>query len=203
MSAQGGMTKADRRELAMLARKRAKLLKAATVERRAEIAADFEAQLASVYTPDDDAAMKRLYMAAQAVVEEARAKLRERCDELGIPEKFAPDMRLEWYRRGENALRERRAELRTVVRTRLDALEKRAKTEIERACVETETRLIADGLTTDAAREFLASMPTPEELMPRFDVSEIAQLLPQHTRERADETIALHDRLQQIGGGES
>jgi hypothetical protein len=197
------MTKGERRELATLARKRARLLIAATAERRAEIMADFEAQLASIYTGNDDAEMRRLRMVASAAVQEVEERLAEHCREAGIPERFAPHLRLDWYGRGENALASRRSELRTVVRTRLDALEKAAKTEIERACVDTETRLISEGLSTDAAREFLASMPTPDELMPTFDVSEIAQLLPRHTREKTDDMATLRDVSLRLSGGAS
>ena len=197
------MTRTERRELATLARKRAKLLKAATAERRAEILADFESQLATIYTPDDDAAIRRLYMAADAVVEDAKERLQERCEELGIPDRFAPRIHLSWHGRGENMLAGRRAELRTVVRTRLDHLEKQAKTEIDRACLDTETKLIADGLTTAAARQFLSEMPAVEDLMPRIDVTEIAQLLPAHTRAGSDETTALSERARRmLGSGE-
>lgn len=195
------MTKTERRELATLARKRAKLLKAATAERRAEIMADFEGQLASIYTPNDDATMKRLYMAADAAVDDVKRKLASRCEELGIPARFAPSIRLDWYSRGENALGKRRSELRTVVRTRLDALEKQAHHEIERVCVDTETKLIAGGLDTDEAKEFLASMPTPDQLMPAFDVSEIAGLLPTHTREREDDLVALRETARRLTEG--
>lgn len=196
-----GMTKTERRELATLARKRAKLLKAGLAERRATIMADFEGQLATIYTPDDDAAMKRLYSAADAAVEEAKAQLRERCEELGIPERFAPSLSLYWHGRGRNALGKRRSELRTVVRTRLDALEKKAKHEIDEACLDTETRLIEGGLTTDAAREFLADMPSPDDLMPTMDLSEIAGLLPKRTREREDDLAALRESARRLTAG--
>lgn len=171
------MTKGERRELSTLARKRAKLLKAAAAERRAVLMADFESQLASIYTPDDDAAMKQLYATAEAAVATAGAELAERCAELGIPKRFAPSINLYWYGRGENAIKDRRVELRQVARTRLEALERHAITEIEKSCVETETQLIAGGLTTDAARTFLASMPDPDHLMPKLDASEIQGLL--------------------------
>jgi hypothetical protein len=202
MSDERKMTATERKDLAVLARKRAKLLKTATAERRAEVMADFEAQLGSIYTGDDDAAMKRLRMAAEAAADEVGKRLAEHCEELGIPARFAPSLSLYWHGRGENAIRDRRAELRTVVRTRLDALEKRAKTAIDAACLETEERLIADGLTTEAAQAFLAGMPTPEELMPRLDLSEIAQLLPRHTREKADDLAALRATARRLTGGD-
>jgi hypothetical protein len=198
------MTKADSRELRTLARKRAKLLKAATAERRAEVMADFEAQLASVYTGDDDAEMRRLRMVADAAVAEVERQLAEHCQERGIPPRFAPGLSLVWHGRGENALASRRNELRTVVISRLNALEKQAHTAIERACVEIETELIGATLTTDDAREYLASMPDPADLMPSFDVSEIASLLPARTRQKFDDVVALRDESRRLlGGGEA
>lgn len=172
------MTKGERQELARLVRRRARVETAAGVQRRADILADFERRLASIYTPDDDAAFRDLHAAAGEAVEDAKAKLAERCRELGIPERFAPSISLAWYGRGENALSERRAELRRVATTRLDALEKAARTEIERRCVELETRLVADALSTQEARDFLAALPSIAELMPSLDAAEIRALLP-------------------------
>lgn len=173
----GAMTKTDRKQLATLVRKRAKVAVARAAQRKAELKAQFEEQLAAIYTPDDDEAMKAIHSTADGVVEEAKVQLAERCQELGIPARFAPRLNLFWHGRGENALASRRAELRKVCYTRLDALEKEARTEIEASSVEIQTQLIAGGLDSEAAREFLASMPTPEELMPAVGLEEVrAQL---------------------------
>ena len=81
-----------------------------------------------------------------------------------------------WYRRGENAASQRRTELRRVAKTEIDALEARAKTEIERVSVEQQTALISDGLTSEAAQAFLEQMPTAENLMPVLDMEQIKAL---------------------------
>lgn len=172
------MTKGERQELRQLVRRRAKVEKTAAAERRAALLADFERQSASIYTPDDDAAFRELHAAAGRAVKDANAKLAVHCRELGIPERFAPSIHMAWYGRGENALSERRAELRRVVTARLDALEKAAKAEIERKCVELETRLVADALSTQEARDFFTALPSIEELMPSLNPSEIQALLP-------------------------
>ena len=52
-----------------------------------------------------------------------------------------------------------------------------ARTEIERHSVDAQTALIADGLSSDVAREFLENMPAVEALMPPLDAPEIKQLL--------------------------
>jgi hypothetical protein len=172
------MTRAERTALARLVRAREKVAKSATSQRRAELAADFEAQLARIYSPNDDATMKEIHEAARAAEQHAAAALAQRCAELGIPKRFAPTITMNWWGRGENFLAARRAELRKVATSRLDAMEKTARTEIERASVEVQTALVSDGLTTAAARDFLGAMPTAEALMPSFTAREIAGILP-------------------------
>jgi hypothetical protein len=162
----GSMTKAERDELAKLVRRREKLAKADADQRGAELLADFERQMAAIYQPDDDPVWQEARRAVQEVVNEARAKISERCRELGIWERSAPDIGAHWYGRGENATAERRAELRKVATTRIAAMTKAAKTEIERQSIEVQTQLVAGGLESVEAREFLASMPTAEALMP-------------------------------------
>ena len=58
-----------------------------------------------------------------------------------------------------------------MAKTRLDAMEKAAQTEIERASVEAQTQLIADGLTSDAAKDFLEALPSATALMPELDAT--------------------------------
>jgi hypothetical protein len=72
---------------------------------------------------------------------------------------------LGWYERGENASARRRAELRTVAKTRIDAMAKAAKVEVERQSIGVQSRLVASGLSSDEARTFLATMPTAEALV--------------------------------------
>ena len=60
-----------------------------------------------------------------------------------------------------------------MAKTEIDALEARAKTEIERVSVEQQTALISDGLTSIAAQAFLEQMPTAENLMPMLDIDQI------------------------------
>ena len=109
----------------------------------------------------------------EAVVAEAQTQVAERCAELGIPPRFAPGIAAGWYRRGENGARDRRVELRAVARTRIDALEKAAKVEIERRSLEVQERLIVGGLASVEARGFLDSIPTVDTLMPPLRLAEI------------------------------
>jgi hypothetical protein len=173
------MTKGERTELKQLLRRREKVAKSGVEDRAAVLKADFEEQLASEYSPYDDALWAKATEAAEAVVNpavaEAERQVNERCEELGIPEWARPRVvgGLSWLRRGENAVHERRIELRRVADTKIAAYKARAKKEIERQSVEIETRLVAAGLESDIARGFLEQMPDPEELMPKLDPAEL------------------------------
>ena len=171
------MTSRERVELTALVRRREKVAKSEASHRSAELMADFEQQLAARYEAQDEH-WSDLTSAAQQVVDEADARIAQRCRELGIPEQFRPSIQAQWYGRGENASKERRAELRKVAQTRIAAIEKEAKATIEKRSVEVQTALLAGGLESEAARRFLESMPTAEALMPPLDVEALNKALP-------------------------
>ena len=175
-SRSSAMTRGERTDLGALIRRREKLLKTAAKQRALELMADFEKKISAIFSYDDDETWKAAYTSAEQAVAEAKVVIAQRCRELGIPPEFAPNIDVAWYRRGENAASERRTELRRVAKTEIDALEARAKTEIERVSVEQQTALISDGLTSEAAQAFLEQMPTAENLMPVLDMEQIKTL---------------------------
>lgn len=166
------MTRAERAELSALARKRGKLAKLQIEQRVAELVADVETQLSTIY-PVDHPAWKGITAAAQAAVADADRQIAELCKEMGVPAEFRPSLNIGWSGRGESAFGSRRAELRTAARTRIDALAKQAKVSIDAGTLTVETQLVAAGLTTAAAQRFLETMPTPQGLMPLLDVKEL------------------------------
>lgn len=171
------MTKRERDDLAQLTRRREKVAKTAATERSAELLADFEQQMATVYSAEDEA-WRDVTAKAKQVVAEADAEIAKRCRELGIPEDLRPSLSLGWSGRGQNANRERRGELRRVAQSRIAAMEKQARSQIERSSVEIQTQLLAGGLETDAARAFLESMPTVDALMPALNPIDVQKALP-------------------------
>jgi hypothetical protein len=173
-----GMTRLEREDLRRLARYQATLAKTGAAQRAAELRADFEEQLASIFRFDDDAIWKAATEAANAAVDEADYRIAAGCNELGIPERFRPSLHLNWYNRGENASAKRRAELRKVAESRIEAAEKKARYDIDNWCVKTQAALIKDSLTSVQAVAFLEQMPTAEQLMPTLDARRIASLLP-------------------------
>lgn len=169
------MTKGERDDLQRLIRQREKVLKSAAKQRSTELLADFENQMAAEYHLGDDPVWEELAKSAYAEMEKIRKRISERCRELGIPAKFAPDLQLSWNHKGYgNALKKRVEELRIAAKAEIDAMEQRAIVQIELASVEAQTTIAVAGLTSDAARAFVQQLPTVENLMPQLSYQEIA-----------------------------
>jgi hypothetical protein len=170
------MTKSEREELCKLIRRREKIEKTATEQRSAELLADFERQLASIYKWDQQETWRAAKEAADQAVAEANALIATRCRELGIPKEFAPCLSMHWHGRGENGWQDRRAELRRVAQTRIAAMERAAWTQIEKRSVELQEQAVVGALQSDAAQSFLAKLPTVESLMPAIPALELFKL---------------------------
>jgi len=172
-----GMSQRERTDLAALVRRREKVAKTAALQRKAELLADVEEQLAATYKRNAEH-WAEVTAAADQAVADADAEIARRCQALGIPEAFRPSLHLGWYNRGESADAQRRAELRRVAVTRLDAMEKAARAEIERRSVNVQTQLLAGGLESAAAQAFLETMPTADQLMPPLALAELEASVP-------------------------
>jgi hypothetical protein len=169
------MTKGEREDLQRLIRQREKVLKSAAKQRSSELIADFENQMGSKYSFDQDEVWEAAVKAVQPLVDKAQQRIAARCRELGIPTEFAPSLDLHWSARGyANTLDKRRAELRRMAQTRVEAIERKAITEIEMSCLHAQEQIAIAGLTSDAARAFLERLPAFESLMPRLAFEEIA-----------------------------
>lgn len=176
MSEAEKMTRTERSELGQLIRKRERVMKSQATERAALMLAAFDAQSAQLYAFDDDEIWKKSTIEAEKIVTESNLKIKERCKELGIPPEFAPSLSFGWCERGQNAVAGRRAELRRMAKSRIDAIERETQTKIERLSLTAQTEVIANGLQSVAAREFLERMPSLESLMPQIDLKEIKML---------------------------
>jgi hypothetical protein len=169
------ITKGEREDLQRLIRQRERVLKSAAKQRSAELIADFENQMGSEFSFDDDAVWAKAKEQAHAEIRRAKQRIAARCGELGIPDRFAPTLHLTWLNRGyDNAVAQRRAELRRMAQTKTAAIEQKAITEIELSCLEAQTQLAVAGLTSEVARAFVDRLPGIEALMPRLSFSEVA-----------------------------
>ena len=169
------MTKGERDDLQRLVRQRQQVLKSAAKLRSSELLADFENQIASEFAFDDDAIWAEAAKAANVEVEKAQKRVAARCKELGIPDRFAPSLKLVWSIRGyDNSVKSRREELRKVAEKQVEALERKAIVEIEMAAVEAQTDLAVSGLDSEAALGFVKRLPTVASLMPGLSYQEIS-----------------------------
>ena len=167
------MTKHEREDLQRLVRQREKVLKSAAKQRSAELIADFENQMGQEFSFDQDEVWERATKIAQAALAKANEQIAARCHEIGIPKRFAPGLHLSWYERDENAIKQRRDELRKMAETRIQAIERKAVTEIELSCLAAQEQIARSGLTTEAARQFVEALPKIEALMPRLTFAEV------------------------------
>jgi hypothetical protein len=133
-------------------------------ERGAWMLADVEAKLAAKYK-FDDTTWSSLTTEAKNFVAETDERIAKICRDRGIPEDFRPEIDLSWYDRGENACAKRRAELRRVAQTQIEAMVLKAKVEIDHEEERQLSQLCAAGLTSEQAKCFLASMPDATSLL--------------------------------------
>lgn len=171
------MTKAERDALLMLIKKREKVMKAAVAQQSSENLAEFERQIATIYECDDDEVWREAATEADEAVQAAQEKIAARCDQLGIPKDCRPMLSLSWHGRGRTVLEERRNELRRVAKARIEANAKAASTKVEEFSLDAQAKILAHGLTSDAAKAFLEQMPSAKDLMPLPDPLELKALV--------------------------
>lgn len=168
------MLKAERLEIAKVVRGRARVAQHDADRHAARLTADFEAQLAAMY-PINHPAWAEITKRAAKRVAEVDMEIQQICRERGIPENFRPSIHVTWSDRGENGLKWRRAELRKVAQTKIAALIKAAKAEIQSRAQALQEQLVAGMLESDDAKSFLNSMPTVEALMPPLVFKELEE----------------------------
>jgi hypothetical protein len=168
------MLKSEREDLQRLIRQRERVQKSAAKQRSAEVLQDFENQMGQRYSFNQDEVWRQAHKIADAAIAKAQEQIKARCREIGIPDRFAPTINVHWYSRGENAVAERRVELRKMAVSAIAAQEQKAKTQIELSSLKAQEKLALDGLTSEAARGFVDALPSVEDLMPRLSFAEVA-----------------------------
>ena len=79
------MTSAERNDLRSLIRQRAKLMKAHVAQRGLELMAEFETQLQTYFSYNQDEVWAAAYAEAEMIARESNTRVAQRCKELGIP----------------------------------------------------------------------------------------------------------------------
>jgi len=168
------MTKGEREELKRLAREKARVAKADASRRSADLLASLEHQIATEYQWDQEVVWTQVTQEVAEAVGLANERIAERCVELGIPAEFAPSLSFSWNARSPRwEVQSSQQLLRRAAKARIDALERTARHEIDRATLDIQTQLVREGLSSEDAIAFLERMPSLAELMPAFSLAEL------------------------------
>ncbi len=119
-----------------------------TIRRSADLKAMFEQELLTHYDYNRDDVWKEAVEEAKKAGEEAAEKIAKRCEELGIPPAFAPSLHVSWQAQGPAAVQYEQADIRRAAYKRIDAQERAATADIDRAALEIQTNLVRAGLTS-------------------------------------------------------
>lgn len=176
------MTKGEREDLIRLVKQRERVAKTAAEQRSSAMLAEFEQKISAIHSFATNEVWSAAVQACGDAAKKAAAEIEAEADRLGIPKEFQPKIDFHWARRGENEYKQRRDELRRVAKTEIDALEKMARVQIESESVRAQTEIIANGLNSQAAIEFLNRLPAIESMMPALDVTAIQQKLAEKAR---------------------
>lgn len=168
------MKSAERAELIKLIRLQSKVRKDQLSALGAAAVAKREEELSAQFKPTEDAWCE-IVAEAERSVREADAKIQELSRIKGIPDDFRPKLKTFWIDRGENAMKERRAELRRTAAAQITAAVKLQQNAEDQRAAGIIGRLIGGLLETSEARAFLEEMPTLDDLVGRMTVIEVAE----------------------------
>jgi hypothetical protein len=163
------MTRREASDLMSVVKMRAKVTKTAVDALAAERQAEVERELSTIHK-QDDALWAEIVAATLAATKIADAEIAAICAREGIREEFRPRIGTGWSGRGENTFPARRAELRRRAYTRIEADQKLAYQHIDAWTADRCTALVSGQLTSDDAKGFLDSLPSPEALLPPIQI---------------------------------
>jgi hypothetical protein len=171
------LSRHETHDLGMIIKERAKVLRAHVEHQAAQVLAEFERSMASFYEFDEDEVWKRAWEEAATTARACQDRISKQCEKLGIPRQFAPSLSLAWHGRGQNAVKDRQAELRRVARASVEEMSRAAVLKIEQQSLDLRTQVVARGLLSDEAKMFLDSLAPVEEMMRTLAFADIEKRL--------------------------
>lgn len=178
------MSRKDRDQLVQVAKMRARVAKGSIDQRELALRSHVEDELKALF--DAEAEVKeRAMQRAGSIARTAQSELDAWLDEHEVPERMRPQLGVvdPDRRMGhQETIAGRRSALRSIAAARIKALAAQAKVDLDRACADTVTALIAGGLDSDEARRVLDEMPTIDQLMLAPSVAELESV---HDEQRA------------------
>jgi hypothetical protein len=164
------MTAADRNQLMVVANERAKLAKDAVRVAAADRLVELNRQLEAEWEVQDFAADEER-RELNRIAKEINVRIRAKLDELGVLRELQPSMSVHFNSGWVS--KDRRGQLRQMLKDANDADVKRAHHTIDTWRTDTRERLVRQGLTSDAAIEFLDTLPAAGELLSELDVKSL------------------------------
>jgi hypothetical protein len=168
------LNKSDLQGLLRIHRTNMKAAKATIMARGAGMKARYEMQLDAIYPPDGDPIWQAELEAAVKACEPHIQRVNARSDELGIGEKFRPRLTPpSWSYGGAQLFTNLRNDMRRVAHVQIDAKLKSDVEMMERQGSAWETEVISNGFVTPAAAEFMAKLPTIDQLAPPWRLEDV------------------------------
>lgn len=165
------MTKSDRQQLQTLVRRRFRNLKREVEQRRVELLADMEAQVATQFAEEDQA--------WATAVREVRREVREcnrRLNEIWAPVVGDGYQETDWVHLlgapPQQAAADR-MQLRRAAVSRIDQQVRDAQLTLDNQETDLLEKLLIGGLESDAAHQFLGTVPTVAQLVPASRLAEL------------------------------
>jgi hypothetical protein len=175
------MTKAEIDNISRALKAKVNAAKATILSHRTKLLAEFEGQMNLSYPPDGDAVWMDALNEVLKVYEIQRVRVEERCKELRIPERFRPRLtRPGWVSSWKSSgcdLGDYRAEMRKLANLQADDMIKSNLAKLETDSANIQYELAVHGCVTDAAKQFLADLPSIEALIPKIKVSEVEAMI--------------------------
>jgi len=174
----GKLTAREIDGLLRILRANVKVAKASILHRAGELKAAYDVQLNTLYPPSGDPVWNAEYQAALAEWKPRAERIQARAIELGIGTRFRPRLSPpDWIYGDEQLFKSLRIERRRIAHEQIDAKLKWDVQELERKSAATQLELISNGFVTEAAREFMQKLPTPDQLTPPLRVEELVALI--------------------------
>ncbi len=175
------MSKSDIDTILRALKAKVNAAKANIIACRPKLIEEFEINLNVTYPPSGDPVWMDALNRVVKEYEIQRARVEARCRELNIPAKFRPALlRPGWsssWKSSCSDFEDLRVEMRRLANIQADNIIKSMLAQLETDSANIQYELAIHGCVTDAARQFLANLPTVESLIPKLRLSEVEALI--------------------------
>jgi hypothetical protein len=175
------MNKSELEAISRALRANVKAAKVAIIALGPKLKAEFEVQLSVSYPANGDPVWKEALQTVYDTYRIQEGRVEARCEELRIPVRFRPHLTppgwLNSWQHGCGDFKDMRAEMRRLAGAQIDDMLKSRMAQLELDSANIQFEIASQGCVTDAAKEFLARLPSVDSLIPPRKVSEVEALI--------------------------